>query len=607
MYIRQLEIEKFRSIDSLILKFDSGVNVLIGKNNSGKSAVIDALRLCLTDRRPDARKEIFFNPGKDFYVDLSQAPPTQAKEASFRVVLEADFSKAELDELSQITDTDKKEERARQLKLDTQGSYYHLAHFNDEKTGIEFSFTLKYFMETDYVGKERLRSEIWAGKNNQKRVPSEIWDAFYAIYLQPLRDAVSALQPPYSKLGDHFDLIGGSEDDKRNHAQNIHKKMKEEPGWKGLINEATTNIKDGHLKSMTLSSMPTNMQIGFLPTEFKKIANLLRVRFPYLDTSENFETDFFETDQNGLGYNNLVFASTVLANLNKRQESEFDSSSFLLIEEPEAHLHPQSQSQFFSYLNTLSSENCQIFVTSHSPTLTAKTDLEKIIVMDSIGGRIIASHMSELGISDEDKRFLKKFMDVTKSQLYFAEGVIFVEGYSEALCLPEIAKQIGIDLTKEGIEIVNIEGVAFSRFIKLFIGESALNMNFAVITDKDGNKQTGADRIAKLTDDMGELTDHLFVSDGNNLEDSLYQIETNRPLLDKIWGEIRTVNTVEAEIVEFSGNPELFEDQVDRFDLKTELSLKLSEHLSAKTVAFEVPKYLQNAIKKAAGVQDGTE
>ena len=87
-----------------------------------------------------------------------------------------------------------------------------------------------------------------------------------------------------------------------------------------------------------------------------------------------------------------------------------------------------------------------------------------------------------------DKLYLNKFLDVTKSQLFFANGVILVEGISEQLLLPVMAKHIGINLDKEGVEVVNIGGVSFEPFAKLFNPDDSnrrLASKCSVITDND--------------------------------------------------------------------------------------------------------------------------
>ncbi|MFA7493091.1 MAG: AAA family ATPase [Proteiniphilum sp.] len=47
MYISQLRIKNFRVFDEIALSLNKGINILIGENNSGKTTIIDALRICL--------------------------------------------------------------------------------------------------------------------------------------------------------------------------------------------------------------------------------------------------------------------------------------------------------------------------------------------------------------------------------------------------------------------------------------------------------------------------------------------------------------------------------------------------------------------------------
>src|SRR5437879_932354 len=67
-----------------------------------------------------------------------------------------------------------------------------------------------------------------------------------------------------------------------------------------------------------------------------------------------------------------------------------------------------------------------------------------------------------------DYRFLKRFLDVTKANLFFARGVMIVEGDAENILLPTLAKLIGRDFTEHGVSIVNVGGVGLRRYARIF-------------------------------------------------------------------------------------------------------------------------------------------
>lgn len=81
---------------------------------------------------------------------------------------------------------------------------------------------------------------------------------------------------------------------------------------------------------------------------------------------------------NSLGYNNLLYIATVFAELEAMNNNLF---TVLLIEEPEAHLHPQIQSKLIKYLQKLSNEknNLQIILTTHSAVLASSVSVDTII------------------------------------------------------------------------------------------------------------------------------------------------------------------------------------------------------------------------------------
>ena len=139
---------------------------------------------------------------------------------------------------------------------------------------------------------------------------------------------------------------------------------------------------------------------------------------------------------NGLGYNNLIFISTILTELNVEEKINPHTFNCLLVEEPEAHLHPQLQSLLLEFLQT-EYKNIQVILTTHSPTIASIVDLDNLNILNQADDEIQGVLLKNAGLDNDCKEYLEKYLDVTKSQLFFARRIIFVEGITEAILIKD--------------------------------------------------------------------------------------------------------------------------------------------------------------------------
>lgn len=202
-------------------------------------------------------------------------------------------------------------------------------------------------------------------------------------------------------------------------------------------------------------------------------------------------------DHNGLGYNNLINIYMLIKLKELRVGKDF---RILCLEEPEAHLHPAMQYKLFKYLKKLDAEkklNQQIFVTTHSSNISAVAGIDNMFMMAynrSVTPQDCINQSLELQFKDEDekkqkseaKKHLAKFLDVTRSDMLFADKVILVEGIAERLLLPYFMEKCEYAYEDEHVSIVEIGGKHFEHFVELFNG-NALKKKVLCITDKDFN------------------------------------------------------------------------------------------------------------------------
>ncbi len=594
MHLHELQICNFRGIKGVTITFDKGVNVIIGKNNTGKTAIIDALRICLSYGKQ--WRDIYVRK-EDFYVDETRVDnELQPIEFHLRFAIE---------------------------QPEEAGIFYELlTQTGDGKQEIQVHF--RYYLDN----KERIKWTVWGGQNEGQRVPSDVMTLMTFVYLNPLRDAVGSLKPiRWNRLGELFaglveDNDGAKlDDDKREELANkMASTVKTDGEWNSLIEAGKAKINE-HLANICIHEDSRGIDLDFLPFEFRRIVDNIRVQLPVYEDAliadQAEKQRYFQLSQNGLGYNNLIYIATVLGDLVNKKEVEPEAYYTLLIEEPEAHLHPQLQNLFFEYMNRLKDKGIQLFITSHSPIITSKVELDSLIVLQKRGSEVKHLALRNSQLDGNNKKYLLKFLDVTKSQLFFANGVILVEGISEALLLPIFAEKLDYDLVKSGVEVVNIGGVAFEHFAKLFNCADVrknLAARCSIVTDDDKGMET--EEISSRAKKAEELKNaNLDVS----LADVTFEKELfdrNEELVTSIYGEMHRRTT----IANASDLLEKLKSNRDKSELAHRLAVKLNDGKVAKLSrlqreheapgtkevlcevekiydGFSVPTYIEDAIK----------
>lgn len=469
MYLSKIFIKNFRGIKELTIEFNKKLNVIIGANGQLKTSLIDAIRLFYSWGEPNRDLEITRD---DFYVDLTNP--------------ESPVFSNRIDIVYIFEDLTPKQE----------GAYYLYLEM-----GADGKFRARVHLSYELMEKGRIKPSLVSGrKDNEQRVEWDSLHYFHTYYLGALRDSTRDL------LSTRNNLLG------RVIKRKIDKAKTEEE-VKGIITHANNSLLDRDEVKETKKGINDNLeQINkqdldnvSLHIEQSRVEYIVNVIKPFLPFVKD-AADGFMLTQNSLGYNNLIYIASVLSDIKDCHEDDDVSIYSLLIEEPEAHLHPQLQVNLYNFLERADdSPNSQTFITTHSPTLTSKIPLENLILMKgkayNVGECFKERHTENIvkdvakknGKLTEDqvkyyRNMIARYFDVTRSQLLFSNGCLFIEGISECQLMETFSQIMRKSLKGHQIEIVDTDGTAFYQFMMLFNStkdEKRLPMRAAFITDED--------------------------------------------------------------------------------------------------------------------------
>jgi putative ATP-dependent endonuclease of OLD family len=480
MYISRITIENFRCFGEGTNGFEMtlrpGLTALVGENEAGKTVVIDALRFALgtTDQEWQRLEDTDFHKGQ----------------TSRQIKIVCKF-----EDLS---------------ALDKRAFVEYLTYGTNKGDDpvLYINWTAKDTGEVRY-GRPYRRVEVHSGRDGAgPSLAPEVRDLLRATYLRPLRDAEVALTAGrasrLSQILQHTNKIkeGGEEYDpdaiynkerlKKLNVRGIgdlaNALLKEQNG----IVEARRKI-DEHISSLSLQGdiLESSIEVsGAGANPDVRLRQLL----------EKLDLCLGGPGKLGLGSDNLLFMACELLLL--AQENE--GNKLLLIEEPEAHLHPQRQLRVMKFMEEQAKKKrMQIIVTTHSPNLASAIKLDNIVMIHNRRPFSMARASTQLERSDY--RFLQRFLDVTKANLFFARGVMIVEGDTENILLPTLASLIDRDFTEHGVSIVNVGGVGLRRYARIFQRkhkeDGQLGIPVACVADMDVMPDCAPVIIGKLRED----------------------------------------------------------------------------------------------------------
>lgn len=501
MHISKLSLVNYRNFRNSSLIFKKGINTIIGENGSGKSNLFRAIRLLLDENMVKASfrlNECDFHRGlkswKGHWIIISlefeDITDDEAIQALFlhgtAVIAGPVMSKSTY----ALIFRPKKEFRLRMSKLasgdkagldaildsitiddyETVFNGRATADFNDPHfyTKVVGDFESAIFpSETEYP-------ELGAKAPAVLSLAREVC----FTYIQALRDVVAEFHN--NRTNPLFSLLRTKSGDVNPVAfapivkmvENLNVSIESLDDVKAVRNDIFSTIKEAAGETYSPSKLSIKSD---LPLEAEKLFQSLRLFIG--ESDDGYEGTINELS---LGGANLIFLTLKLLDF-KYQKDKRAIANFLIVEEPEAHIHTHIQKTLF---DKMTYAETQIIYSTHSTHISEVSAVENVNILGRIDGRCEA-YQPTTGLTPTQVGDVQRYLDAVRSNLLFARSVILVEGDAEEILVPLLAKKFfGISLDELGISLINIRSTGFQNVAVLFHG-ARIRKRCGIVTDLD--------------------------------------------------------------------------------------------------------------------------
>jgi len=504
MHISKVSLINYRNFSNVKFLFSKGINTIIGENGSGKTNVFKAIRLILEDSslqyaykldESDFNRKLGKENWKGHWIIISIEFDNINKEEAIQSLFIHGVGVGETDYVNKATYNlffRPKADIRRKLSELEEGDISGL-----EK--ILAPLTIKDNYETIFTGKstadfnDPIVYKELVGDFDKVKFPTTIDAHKFGIkvphqlsvsnevsftYIQALRDVVSDFHN--SRKNPLFVLLKNKSGDiKEKDYEPISKLVKD-------LNDSIENLDDVQnikedIKStiqgaVGLTYSPSSLSIkSSLPDEAERLLQSLRLYVG--EPEEDHEGELHELS---LGGANLIFLTLKLLEYEYRKSKD-KFANFLIIEEPEAHIHNHIQKTLFDKLEY---GDTQIIYSTHSTQISEVSNVENINILAKMQD-FAEVYQPSTGLVPERITEIQRYLDAVRTNLLFAKGVILVEGDAEEILIPQMVKKVlGVSLDELGISLINIRSTGFENVAQLF-HEKRIKRKCSILTDLD--------------------------------------------------------------------------------------------------------------------------
>lgn len=608
MYIRHVLIKNYRNFGAPPFDMDlKPFTVVLGENNVGKTNLLNALGLIFSQEIMIFRKRVLEID------DINYASVEAFKDQvrNFEVKPEEIEFPTVIVEVT-LTDMDDNQEAV-------VGDWFSNQELTEAKITYQFAPAANYD-RVGWIEKQRkiIKQRQEAGDTEPYFIDFPIGDYRYSIFggndpsnecdtyflkmlkmefLDALRDAQKELiaSGEYRLL---YRILIQKDIEKYADIKAVLKTLDDVVNKNPNLKSIKDDVKD-LLDKVSLQSGESDNAIDFIFSSPEANELLKKISMIY-------GANPISVERNGLGRNNLLYISLILSHLSAKEVGGGNTFFRLIaIEEPEAHLHPHLQDHLAENIESIqknSGKAMQLLLTTHSTNIAAKMSLNSSVIIYNDQNGVPASHYILSGIDEKKDKstihYLSKYIDATKSRMFFARKLILVEGIAEQLLIP-LFFRIYSDETMEkvGCNIINVGGVAFSHFLKII--RSGFFIKGLVFTDRDTGKKTEerATDLKKEYEQEGLI--RIEISEDSTFEKDLIAANKNGKgkeiLLNALKGtKPQRGQEYEKEIGDNDIDTESFFSEIENY--KSEFAFNLASQLKeeANRKGVTVPTYIQN-------------